>query len=57
MGCELAMRLSALFTAITVITQMSPPSVTAEERGASSPAQDIQQSLLFVPDPMAHQQA
>jgi CubicO group peptidase (beta-lactamase class C family) len=48
------MRLSALFTAITVITQMSPPSVTAEERGASPPAQDIQQSLLFVPDRMAH---
>jgi CubicO group peptidase (beta-lactamase class C family) len=48
------MRLSALFTAITVITQMSPPSVTAEERGASPPAQDIQQSLLIVPDRMAH---
>src|SRR5580700_10112694 len=55
MGCELVMRLSALFTAIALITQMSPPSVTAVERGASPSAQDIQQSLLFVPNRIAHQ--
>src|SRR5882757_8248281 len=48
------MRLSALFTAIALITQTNPPSVTAVERSASPPAQDIQQSLLFVPDRMAH---
>ena len=47
------MRLSALFTAIALITQISLPSVTAVERGASPSAQDIQQSLLFVPDRMA----
>ena len=47
------MRLSALFTAIALIAQMSPPSVTTVERGASPSAQDIQQSLLFVPDRMA----
>jgi CubicO group peptidase (beta-lactamase class C family) len=45
---------SGLFTAIALITQMRPPSVTAVERGASPSAQDIQQSLLFVPDRMAH---
>jgi len=45
---------SALFTAIALITQMRPPSVAAVERGASPSAQDIQQSLLFVPDRMAH---
>jgi CubicO group peptidase (beta-lactamase class C family) len=49
------MRLSALFTAIALITQMSPASITPVERGASPSAQDIQQSLLFVPDRMAHQ--
>jgi CubicO group peptidase (beta-lactamase class C family) len=54
MSCELVMRLSALFTAIALITQMSPPSVTAVERRASPSAQDIRQSLLFVPDRMAH---
>ena len=48
------MRQSALLTAIALITQMSPPSVTAVERGASPSAQDIQQSLRFVPDRMAH---
>jgi len=47
------MRLSALFTAIALITQISLPSVTAVERGASPSAQDIQHSLLFVPDRMA----
>src|SRR5437016_2354795 len=54
MGCELVMRLSALFTAIALVTQTSPPSVTAVERRASPSAQDIQQSLRFVPDRMAH---
>ncbi len=49
------MRRSALLTAIALITQTSPPSVTAVECGASPSAQDIQQSLLFVPDRMAHQ--
>src|ERR1700756_1253441 len=53
MGCELVMRISALFTAIALIMQISLPSVTAVERGASPSAQDIQQSLLFVPDRMA----
>ena len=47
------MRISALFTAIALIMQISLPSVTAVERGASPSAQDIQQSLLFVPDRMA----
>jgi CubicO group peptidase (beta-lactamase class C family) len=54
MGCELVMRLSALFTAIALITQMSPPSCTAVERRTSPSAQDIQQSLRFIPDRMAH---
>jgi CubicO group peptidase (beta-lactamase class C family) len=49
------MRLSALFTAIALITRMSAPSVAAVERGASPSAQDIHQALLFVPDRMAHQ--
>ncbi|HEX4714886.1 MAG TPA: serine hydrolase domain-containing protein, partial [Ktedonobacteraceae bacterium] len=49
------MRLSALFTAIALITRMSAPSVATVERGASPSAQDIHQSLLFVPDRMAHQ--
>jgi CubicO group peptidase (beta-lactamase class C family) len=50
------MRLSALFTAIALITRMSAPSVAAvERRGASPSAQDIHQALLFVPDRMAHQ--
>jgi CubicO group peptidase (beta-lactamase class C family) len=47
-------RLSALFTAIALITQISPPSGTAGERVASPSVQDTQQSLLFVPDRMAH---
>jgi len=55
MGCELVKRLSALVSAIALITQTSPPSVTAVVRGAPPSAQDIQQSLLFVPDRMAHQ--
>jgi CubicO group peptidase (beta-lactamase class C family) len=55
MGCELVMRLSALFTAIALTAQTSPPSAPAVERVASPSAQDIQQSLLFVPDRMAHQ--
>lgn len=49
------MRLSALFTAIVLIMQTNPPSITSVERGASPSTQDIQQSLLFVPDRMAHQ--
>jgi CubicO group peptidase (beta-lactamase class C family) len=55
MGCELVIRLSALFSAIALTTHLSPPSVTAVERGASPSAQDIQQSLLFVPNRIAHQ--
>src|SRR5580700_8773073 len=54
MGCELVMRLSALFTAIALITQMSPPSGTAAERVTSPSVQDIQQSLRFAPGRMAH---
>jgi CubicO group peptidase (beta-lactamase class C family) len=54
MGCELVMRLSALFTAIALITQMTPSLGTAAEHIASPSVQDIQQSLLFVPDLMAH---
>jgi len=46
--------LSGLFFTIALISQTNPPSVTAVERSASPPAQDIQQSLLFVPDRMAH---
>lgn len=53
MGCALVTRLSALFTAIALITQTSPPSGTAGKRVASPPVQDTQQSLLFVPDRMA----
>lgn len=48
------MRLSALFTAIALITQMTPSLGTAAEHIASPSVQDIQQSLLFVPDLMAH---
>ena len=51
----MSVRRSALLTAIVLIPQMSPLSVTAGERGASPSAQDIHQSLLFVPDRMAHQ--
>jgi CubicO group peptidase (beta-lactamase class C family) len=46
--------LSGLFSAIALISQTSPPSGTAEERVASPSVQDIQQSLRFVPDRMAH---
>ena len=55
MGCELVMRLSAVFTAIALIAQIGPLSVTAMERGVSPSAQDIHQALLFVPDRMARQ--
>jgi len=48
------MRLSAVLTAIALITQTSPPSGIAVERAASPSVQDIQQSLRFVPDRMAH---
>jgi CubicO group peptidase (beta-lactamase class C family) len=57
MGCELVMRLSALFTAIALIAQKTPPPVTPVERAASPSAQDIQQSLRFVPDRMAYYHA
>src|SRR6266436_4372277 len=45
--------LPAAFFAIALAAQ-TPPSGTAEERVASPSAQDIRQSLLFVPDRMAH---
>src|SRR6266478_7931953 len=48
------MRLSALFTAIALISQTIPLSGTAAERFASPSVQDIQQSLRFIPDRMAH---
>jgi CubicO group peptidase (beta-lactamase class C family) len=55
MACELVMRLSALFSAITLIILRTAPSGTAAERVASPSAQHIEQSLLlFVPDRMAH---
>jgi len=54
MGCELVMRLSALFTAIALISQTIPLSGTAAERVPSRSVQDIQQSLRFIPDRMAH---
>ncbi len=48
------MRLSALFTAIALISQTIPLSGTAAERFASPSVQDIQQSLRFIPDRMAY---
>src|SRR5882757_2284966 len=45
--------LPAAFFAIALIAQTPRPG-TAEERIASPSAQDIRQSLLFVPDRMAH---
>src|ERR1700730_9411725 len=54
MDCEFVMRLLALFTAIALITQTSSRSGTAGERVASPSVQDIQRSLLVVPDRMAH---
>jgi len=48
------MRLSALLFAITLITLRTLASGTAAERVASPSVQDIQQSLRFVPDRMAH---
>ena len=48
------MRLSALFTAIALISQTIPLSGTAAERVASRSVQDIQQSLRFIPDRMAY---
>ncbi len=51
------MRLSALLSAVGLITLMTPPSRTATEPVASPSAQQIQpSSLLFVPDRMAHYQ-
>src|SRR5256885_15832013 len=46
--------LSGLFSAIALIIQAIPSSGTAVERVASPSAQEIQQSLRFVPDRMAH---
>jgi CubicO group peptidase (beta-lactamase class C family) len=43
-----------LFTVIVLITYINTLSVTAVERGTSPSAQDIQQSLVFVPNRMAH---
>jgi len=49
------MRLSALLSAIALITLTTPPSGTAAEPVASPSPQHIEQSLrLFVPDRMAH---
>jgi CubicO group peptidase (beta-lactamase class C family) len=49
------MRLSALLSAIGLITLMTPPSRTATEPAASPSAQHIQpSSLLFVPGRMVH---
>ena len=46
--------LSGLLSVIALISQTSPPPGTAGERVASPSVQDIQQSLRFVPDRMAH---
>jgi len=54
MACELVMRLSALLSAIALITPRTLASGTAAERVASPSVQDIQQSLRFVPGRMAH---
>ncbi len=48
------MRLSALLSAIALITLRTLASGTAAERVASPSVQDIQQSLRFVPGRMAH---
>jgi CubicO group peptidase (beta-lactamase class C family) len=50
----MVMRLAALFSAVALISQASPPSDTAGERVASPSPEDVQQSLRFVPDRMAH---
>jgi len=54
MACELVMRLSALLSAIALITLRTLASGTAAERVVSPSVQDIQQSLRFVPGRMAH---
>jgi CubicO group peptidase (beta-lactamase class C family) len=55
MACKLVMRLSALFSAIALITLRTAPSGTAAERVASPSAQHIERSLLlFVPNRMVH---
>lgn len=46
--------LSGLLSAIALIAHASPPSGTALKRVASPSVQDIQQSLRFVPNRMAH---
>jgi len=43
-----------LFSAIALISQTTPPLGTAMDRVASPSVQDIQQSLRFIPDRMAH---
>ena len=46
--------LSGLLTATALIVHASPPSRTAVDLVALTPGRDIQQSLRFVPDRMAH---
>jgi len=46
--------LSALFSAIALIIHITPLSATAVEHVASPSAQQIQQSLVFIPARMAH---
>jgi CubicO group peptidase (beta-lactamase class C family) len=46
--------LSGLLSVIALIIQTTPPSGTAAERVASPSVQDIQRSLRFTPDRMAH---
>src|SRR5580693_8750094 len=53
MACELVMRLSALLSAIALITFTTLASGTAAERVTSPSVQDIQQSLRFAPGRMA----
>src|SRR5215467_4774805 len=54
MQCEFVMGLSILLFATALITLSSPPSNAATERVVSLSLQNIQQSLRFVPDRMAH---
>ena len=49
-----SLALSGLFSAIALVSQTAPPSGTAAERLASPSLQNVQQSLRFVPDRMAH---
>ena len=54
MVCGLVMRFSGLFSAIALIIYATLPASTAAERVASLSVEGIQQSLLFVPDRLAH---